>query len=99
MWGAPRTIPGPAPELCTLLTVENDNVSDMRIYIHRGGQRFRLGTANGICVTTFKLSKSIALGVAALRFEAVPLAARFPSISEKMSVREGDEITLRIPPD
>lgn len=93
-----ETIPGAAPELRTILTVENDNFSDMRIYVHRGGQRIRLGIANGTSTSTFKLTRGIALGITSLRFEAVPIGGRYPGISEEISVHEGDEITLRIPP-
>jgi hypothetical protein len=89
---------GIIPDDPTVLTVENDNFYDMRIYVHRGSQRLRVGTANGKSTTPFKLSKTLVVGVMSLRFEAVPIGGRGASISEEIPVSPGDSITMRIPP-
>ncbi len=90
--------PGLVPDEPATLSVENDNFNDMRIYIHQGSQRIRLGTANGARVSPFKLPKSVVFGATSLRFEAVPIGGRGASISETITVHPGEAITLRIPP-
>ena len=86
------------PDNATTLRVENNGFSDMRIYVFQGGQRVRLGTANGHQTSTFKLNKSLVPGITSLRFEAVPIGAQGSSVSEQITVTPGESITLRIQP-
>lgn len=90
--------PGIVPDEATTLSVENNNFSDMRIYVHQGGQRIRLGTANGKTTSAFKVPKSVMFGATSLRFEAVPIGGRGSAISETITVNPGEAITLRLPP-
>ena len=90
--------PGIIPDTPTMLRVENNGFSDMRIYVYQGGQRIRLGTANGQQVSTFKLSKTIVPGITSLRFEAVPIGGQGNSVSEQITVTPGERISLRIQP-
>ena len=89
---------GVLPDDPATLSVENDSFNDMRIYVHRGSQRIRLGTATGGSVSRFKLPRTVVLGSMWLRFEAVPIGARGSSVSERISITAGEAITLRIPP-
>jgi hypothetical protein len=86
------------PDNATVLKVENNGFSDMRIYVYQGGQRVRLGTANGHQTSTFKLNKTLVPGITSLRFEAVPIGAQGSSGSEPITVTPGESITLRIQP-
>jgi hypothetical protein len=88
-------VPADAP---TTLEVQNDNFSDMRIYVVRGTQRTRLGTANGKSKTTFMIPSSVLLGIARLRFEAIPIGGRVASFSEEISVNQGEVIVIQIAP-
>jgi hypothetical protein len=46
----------------------------------------------------FALAKTMFLGTTTLRVEADPMGRERNKISEEFSLREGDEIVLRIPP-
>jgi hypothetical protein len=87
-----------APELPATLRVENQNFTDMKIYVYREGQEIRLGTANGNSVTSFKLPKGLVFAMTQLRFVAVPFAGRGRSVSEEITVSPGDEIVVTITP-
>ena len=53
---------GIIPREPTILRVDNQSFNDMRIYLIQGGQRIRVGTANGTRTSTFKLAKSVISG-------------------------------------
>jgi len=86
----------PAP--VTRLRVQNQAFLDMTIYVYRGSQRLRLGTANGNSTTRFTIPSSLIFGATPLRFQADPIGSNRASISEEISVSPGDEVTLLIPP-
>lgn len=86
------------PNTPSLLSVENDGRNDMRIYVFRGGQRIRLGTANMGQTTEFKLPRSVLAGAATIRVIAEPIAGRTASISEEIMIVPGDRISMRILP-
>lgn len=88
------------PEGYGVVRVENQNIRDMRIYVRpgAGGARFRLGTANGLETTTLKIPKTMVTGVTELTFEITPLGGGGSQFSEKITVGQGEEIILRIPP-
>jgi len=96
--GGPQPRDDAAPDQRTVLRVENDNFSDMRIYVWRSGQRIRIGVANAKSVSTIVLSRTIVLGIQTLRFEADPIGGRSSAVSEQITVSPGEEIVLRIPP-
>ena len=89
---------GAAPEQRTVLRIENDNFSDMRIYVWRNSQRIRIGIATAKSVTTIPLNRTIVVGIQTLRFEADPIGGRTSAVSEQITVTPGEEIVLRIPP-
>jgi len=80
----------------TVLEVENDNFSDMRIYVVRGSQRTRLGIATGKSKTSFTIPASVVFGITSLRFEAVPIGGRVATFSEEISVNQGETLTIQI---
>ena len=79
------------------VTVDNQSFSDMTIYVVRG-QRIRLGSARGLTKTVFTIPPSVVGGVASLRFIADPVGTSRASVSEEISISEGDSIGLTIPP-
>lgn len=88
-----------ATENPTTLVVENRNLLDMNIYIIRsGGQRIRVGTATGLAKTKFTIPRGIVFGSTTVRFLADPIGSNRGPISEEITVNEGDEVGLMLPP-
>lgn len=89
----------PAPlDARTTLRVENNNFSDMTIYVVRSGQRVRMGLAAGNSTTTLVIPPALLSGISALRFIADPIGGRASPVTEEISVSPGDEVVLYIPP-
>ena len=86
------------PMPVTRLRVQNQAFLDMTIYVYRGSQRLRLGTANGNSTSRFTIPASLIFGATPLRFQADPIGSNRASISQEISVSPGDEVTLMIPP-
>lgn len=86
------------PVPVTRLKVQNQAFLDMTIYVYRGPQRLRLGTANGNSTSRFTIPSSLIFGATPLRFQADPIGSNRNSISEEITVSPGDEVTLMIPP-
>ena len=82
----------------TTLVVQNRNFSDMTIYVLRGGQRIRLGLANGNRATRFTIPANLIFGISTLQFLADPVGSSRTPVSQEIRVTEGDVITLTIPP-
>ena len=98
--GCSRNNPDPnaEPAPVTRLRVQNQAFLDMTIYVFRGPQRLRLGTANGNSTSRFTIPASLIFGATPLRFQADPIGSNRNSISEEITVSPGDEVTLLIPP-
>ena len=83
------------------LDVRNRTSEDMDIFLTRGGQRVRIGTAPAGVTTGFALSAGLMTGGPA-QFEAVRIrgaGAPTPNVqTELVTVRPGDVITLDVPP-
>lgn len=86
------------PATPSVLSVENQSLNDMRIYVWRGGQRIRLGTVNTGQTADFKLPRAVLAGAASVRVLAEPIAGRRASISEEIMIQPGDKISMRILP-
>lgn len=82
----------------TTLKVQNDAFSDMTIYLIRGLETIRLGTANGNKTTILKIPSSVVFGATPLRFQARPIAGPRQPVTEEITVIPGDEVTMIIPP-
>lgn len=82
----------------TVLRVENRSFLDMVIYVLRGGQRLRLGTAPGNSVARFTIPPRLIFGATSLQFVADPVGAAQQPVSESIVVSAGDEVVLLIPP-
>ena len=89
---------GAAKEEPTMVVVDNQSMMDMNIYVWRSAQRLRLGTATAVSKTRFKIPMGIVQGITTVRFQADPIGGTRAPISEEITVDEGDEVGLRIPP-
>jgi len=80
--------------------IENQGFADVDMYVvpTTGGIRTRLGTANGHSTTVFDVPKSLIFGITELRFVARPIGGGEGSLSDRITVQPGDEVTLTIPP-
>jgi len=89
----------PATDDPTTVVVDNRNVLDMNMYIIRsGGQRLRIGTATGLSKTKFTIPRGIVLGSTTVRFLADPIGGSRGPVSEEITMMEGDEVSLMLPP-
>ena len=82
----------------TTVVVDNQALLDMTIYVLNGGQRVRLGIATGLQKTRFTIPSGVVFGATSLRFYADPIGGNRSPVSEEITVAEGDELGLRIPP-
>jgi hypothetical protein len=85
-------------EPATTLLVENSSSFEMTIYVLRGAERVRLGTARASMDSRLRLPRGLVFGATPLRFQADPIGSPRTPISQEILVRPGDEVTLRIPP-
>jgi hypothetical protein len=81
----------------TTVTVDNRAPLSMDIFIIRGGQRIRLGTADALATTKLTIPRGIIAGSTDVRFLADPIGGNHAPISETITVNEGDEVMLTLP--
>ena len=82
----------------TTLLVENRSSFEMTIYVWRGAERIRLGTARAVTETRLPLPQGMIFGPTQLRFQADPIGSQRAPITSEILVSEGDTVVLRIPP-
>lgn len=81
----------------TTVEVENRSWSAVNVYAIRGGQRVRLGTVQAVSTQVLTIPAAIVSGVTSLSFLIDPIGSNRTPISQEISVREGDQITLYVP--
>jgi hypothetical protein len=96
--GGRSSAANPSPENQAMIRVENQGFADMVIYAVNGGQRIRLGTANGNSTESFAVPNYLIRTGAPLRFLADPIGGDRSPVSEEIMVQPGDVVTLTIPP-
>lgn len=84
----------------TAATVRVDNQAflDVNVYLLRSGQRTRLGTVTALSSGTFALPRTVVGTAVPVRFVAAFIGSSRAPVSEEVTVWEGDEVELRIPP-
>jgi hypothetical protein len=87
----------PEPQEQTRVRVQNQNFLDMNVYVLGGGQRIRLGMVPGLSTQTFTIPSYLVRGIP-LQFELHPIGGRTNPLTETISVHEGDEVSLLVPP-
>lgn len=90
--------PSPEPSQAAMVEVRNQGFSDMVVYALSGGQRIRLGMATGHSTQTFTIPRTLVRGAGPIRFLADPIGGNRTPVSEELTVRPGDVVTLTIPP-
>jgi hypothetical protein len=88
-----------APGTAATLQVQNQGFADMTIYVLRDNvQRVRIGLSTGNTTQLFKIPADLIAGAGTLRFIADPVGGRRAPVSDEITVRPGDTVTLIIPP-
>jgi hypothetical protein len=86
--------------LTTRVHVENRAFLDMNVYvIGDGGGRTRLGTVTGNTDQDFVIPDYIVGPANSVRFLVEPIGSNRAPISNSLSVRPGETVTLTIPPN
>lgn len=86
--------------LTTRVHVENRAFLDMNVYvISDGGSRTRLGTVTGNTDQDFVIPDYIVGPANSVRFLVEPIGSNRAPISNSLSVRPGETVTLTIPPN
>lgn len=81
----------------TTVVVENRSTLQVTVYVLRGAQRRRLGTAGALTSTPLRIPDTIIFGPTPLRFEIDPLGSRARPISMEITVSPGEEVRLTVP--
>lgn len=88
-----------APGTAATLQVQNQGFADMTIYVVRDNvQRVRLGLSTGNTTQLFRIPADLIAGAGTLRFIADPVGGNRAPVSDEITVRPGDTVTLIIPP-
>ena len=82
----------------TVLIVDNRAYTDMTIYVVSGMRRARMGNAGGLTKTELTIPSSSIGNGGSISFVAEPIGGNRNSFSTEVYVREGETITLTIPP-
>lgn len=78
----------------TTIEIDNQGFLDANIFVLRGSQRVRLGTAPGASRRVFTIPSQLIFGATPLRFLAEPIGSRAAPISHEIVVHPGDELRL-----
>jgi hypothetical protein len=84
--------------VATTISVENQDFSDMTVYVLVNTQRTRLGIAPGNKTTVFELPKYLVVGAPQLRFLCDPIGGNRAPVSEEVTVFPGDQLVMIINP-
>ena len=84
----------------TRVRVENQAFLDMNVFVlTEGGARTRLGTVTGNTNQVFVIPAYVVGPANSVRFLVEPIGASRAPISNSLSIRPGQTVTLTIPPN
>ena len=78
--------------------IDNQNFSDMQIYVVRGGQRYLLGQAGGLSKTTLTIRNALTSG-GRVRLVAEPIGGAAPITTPTLVIPTGQSIFWTIGSD
>jgi hypothetical protein len=84
------------PEAQTRVEVTNHNWSDMRVYVVRAGNRFRLGTVSTMGTQIFQLPRALASYHGGLQLVADPIGSREFHVTQPLSIAPGQLVSFKI---
>jgi hypothetical protein len=95
----PDTTPAPEAKSGLPVQIDNQNFSDMDIYLVNGGQRWLLGQAGGLTRTTLTISDGMAPADGRVRLEADPIGVSRPIFTPVLVVSPGQSVYWTIGSD
>ncbi len=78
------------------MVVENNNWSDMTVYILRDGIRTRLGSVPSMGRSSFKLTSALVGGTGELRVLADPMGSAQKWMSQPLLIVPGSQVIFRL---
>ncbi len=84
------------PERQTRVEVTNHNWSDMRIYVVRAGNRFRLGMVSTMETQVFQLPRALSSYTGGLQLVADPIGSREFHMTQPLSITPGQLVSFKI---
>ncbi len=94
--GSSNGVGRPARAEAALVTVENQNWSDMVVYVTQGGMRMRLGMVTSMRSATFRLPAMFLGHSGDIRLVADPVGSSETYVSEVIQVHNGQQISLSV---
>jgi hypothetical protein len=89
------TTPGTLGDSTTVV-VDNRALYDMTIYVLEGSIRQRLGTASAVSTTRLGIPRTAVGNGRDLQFLADPFAGQGNSVTQRIYVKPGDQVSLTI---
>ena len=80
----------------TMLMVQNDNWSDVTIYLMRGSARTRLGSVSAMGRAEFRLPAAYVVGASDVTLQASPVGSNESYISPPILVFPGAQLALTV---
>ncbi len=81
------------------LTIANNNVLDMRVFLVRDGYRYRIGTVSSMTTQVFQISPRMLGGAHELRLLADPIGSRDAFSTEPIPIQTGATIEWQVERD
>jgi hypothetical protein len=80
----------------TVLAVQNDNWSDVTIYLMRGSARTRIGSVPAMGKAEFRLPAAYVVGVSDVTLQAAPVGSNDSYISPSIMIFPGAQLALTV---
>ena len=80
----------------TRVSVTNHNWSDMRIYVVRAGNRFRLGTVSSMRTQVFSLPSNLSQTSGGVQLLADPIGSRERHVTPMLNINPGQLVNFKI---
>src|SRR5688500_4518844 len=87
--------PRKGPE-ATTVQVQNNNWSDMVVYLVQGSSRTRLGMVTSMGSETFRIPRSALGATGQVRLFADPIGSRVGYMTDPLNVRAGQRVALEV---
>jgi hypothetical protein len=80
----------------TMLVVQNDNWSEVKVYLLRGSQRIRLGSVPSMSQGKFSIPNAFVFGVSDVTIQAEPIGGHESYVSPPIQVYPGGRVALKV---
>lgn len=90
---------GPRPKTearAVMVQVQNNNWSDMVVYLVQGTQRVRLGMVTSMSTQSFPVARSAISSTGQVRLMADPIGSSRGYLSDPLNVRPGQRVALDV---